>query len=164
MRSQPNRGLESRSMRFGFWPSSAHQWDQILAVSRAAEACGWDGLWLPDHFMPPVGGYGHEPPGVEPELLPTHECWTLLGALAAAVPRVRLGAMVTGNTYRHPAVLAKQAGHGRPRERRPAPCSASERAGRRTSTAAIGIGVRDGAEPGRHAGGGLRGDLRPVRQ
>ncbi|MXV97522.1 MAG: TIGR03560 family F420-dependent LLM class oxidoreductase [Acidimicrobiaceae bacterium] len=96
-------------MRFGFWPSSAHRWDQILAVSQAAEASGWDGLWLPDHFMPPEGGYGHEPPGVEPELLPTHECWTLLGALAAAVPRVRLGAMVTGNTYRHPAVLAKQA-------------------------------------------------------
>lgn len=96
-------------MRFGFWPSSGNSWDQILAVSRAAEACGWDGLWLPDHFMPPEGGYGHEPPGVEHEMLPINECWTLLAALAAAVPRVRLGAMVTGNTYRHPAVLAKQA-------------------------------------------------------
>ena len=78
-------------------------------TGRAAEASGWDGLWLPDHFMPPEGGYGHEPSGIDPELLPTHECWTLLAGLAAAVPRVRLGAMVTGNTYRHPAVLAKQA-------------------------------------------------------
>ena len=96
-------------MRFGFWPSSGSDWDHILAVSKAAEASGWDGLWLPDHFMPPEGGYGHEPAGADPELLPTHECWTLLAGLAAAVPRVRLGAMVTGNTYRHPAVLAKQA-------------------------------------------------------
>ena len=80
-----------------------------MAAGRAAETSGWDGLWLPDHFMPPEGGYGEEPPGVEPELLGVHECWTLLAALAAALPRVRIGAMVTGNTYRHPAVLAKQA-------------------------------------------------------
>ncbi|MEP7216099.1 MAG: TIGR03560 family F420-dependent LLM class oxidoreductase, partial [Anaerolineaceae bacterium] len=40
---------------------------------------------------------------------PTSECWTTLAALAALVPRVRLGALVTGNTYRHPAVLAKMA-------------------------------------------------------
>ena len=96
-------------MRFGFWLNSSNDWDQIVATGRAAEASGWDGLWLPDHFMPPEGGYGEEPPGVEPELLPVHECWTLLAGLGAALPRVRLGAMVTGNTYRHPAVLAKQA-------------------------------------------------------
>ena len=96
-------------MRFGFWASSKGDWDHILAVSRAAEASGWDGLWLPDHFMPPEGGYDDESPDGDPELLTNHECWTLLAALAVAVPRVRIGAMVTGNTYRHPAVLAKQA-------------------------------------------------------
>ena len=96
-------------MRFGFWASTKNDWEHILAVSRAAEASGWDGLWLPDHFMAPEGGYGDEPFGVHPELLPNQECWTLLAALAMAVPRVRIGAMVTGNTYRHPAVLAKQA-------------------------------------------------------
>ncbi|MYK75477.1 MAG: LLM class flavin-dependent oxidoreductase, partial [Acidimicrobiaceae bacterium] len=96
-------------MRFGFWASTKNDWEHILAVSRAAEASGWDGLWLPDHFMPPEAGYGDEPPGIPPELLPNHECWTLMAALAMAVPRVRIGAMVTGNTYRHPAVLAKQA-------------------------------------------------------
>ncbi len=96
-------------MRFGFWISSGNDWDRILSLARAAEANGWDGIWVPDHFMPPEGGYGHEPAGIDLELLPTHECWSLLAGLAAAVPRVRLGAMVTGNTYRHPAVLAKQA-------------------------------------------------------
>src|SRR3954453_2836122 len=40
---------------------------------------------------------------------PMHECWSVLAALAAAVPRVRLGALVAGITYRNPAVLTKQA-------------------------------------------------------
>ena len=150
-------------MRFGFWASTKNDWEHILAVSRAAEASGWDGLWLPDHFMPPEGGYGEEPAGVDPELLPNHECWTLLAALAMAVPRVRIGAMVTGNTYRHPAVLAKQA------------ASVDHISGGRL---VLGLGAgwqenehrRYGIEfgtvrqPGRHAGGGLRGDHQPLCQ
>jgi alkanesulfonate monooxygenase SsuD/methylene tetrahydromethanopterin reductase-like flavin-dependent oxidoreductase (luciferase family) len=40
---------------------------------------------------------------------PMQECFTVLAGLAAAVPRVRLGSLVAGNTYRHPAVLAKEA-------------------------------------------------------
>jgi len=39
----------------------------------------------------------------------TMECWTTLAALAAVVPKMRLGTIVSGNTYRHPAVLAKMA-------------------------------------------------------
>ena len=37
------------------------------------------------------------------------ECWSVVAALAAAVPRVGIGTLVCGNTYRHPAVLANQA-------------------------------------------------------
>ena len=90
----------------------------MLATAHAAEASGWDGVWVPDHFMPPDKGYrdasdesdkGAGGPANSRELMPVHECWTLLAGLAAQVPRVRLGAMVAGNTYRHPAVLAKQA-------------------------------------------------------
>ena len=40
---------------------------------------------------------------------PTLECWTVLAAFAARVPRLTIGSLVCGNTYRHPYVLAKQA-------------------------------------------------------
>ena len=48
-------------------------------------------------------------PNQEDNSGPTGEAWTSIAALAASVPRIRLGTMVTGNTYRHPAVLAKMA-------------------------------------------------------
>jgi F420-dependent oxidoreductase-like protein len=48
-------------------------------------------------------------PNADDVSAPVNEAWTTIAALAAAVPRVRLGHLVTGNTYRHPAVLAKMA-------------------------------------------------------
>ena len=85
-------------MRFSFWPGAGQPWAEILASSKHAAATGWDGVWFADHFMPFQGDIGE----------PIHECWTVLAGLAAAVPLVRLGSIVTGNTYRNPAVLAKQ--------------------------------------------------------
>ena len=87
-------------MRFSHWISTAHPTDEVLDRARHAEATGWDGLYLADHFMTNAEG---------PSDSPMHECFTLLAGLAVAVPRVRLGSLVAGNTYRHPAVLAKQA-------------------------------------------------------
>ncbi len=54
--------------------------------------------WLFDHFIP-IGNY--DPSG------PCLEGWTVVSAFAALTKRLRVGIMVTGNTYRHPAVLAK---------------------------------------------------------
>jgi F420-dependent oxidoreductase-like protein len=74
-------------------------WDEILELTQHCEATGWDGVYFADHFMPnaddatPLDG-------------DTLECWSILSALAAVVPRLRLAPLVTSVTYRHPAVLA----------------------------------------------------------
>lgn len=86
-------------MHFSFWPNPAQPYDVVLDLARHAEASGWDGLWYADHFMP----------NAEDTSTPWPECWTTLSALAVQVPRLRLGTLVVGNTYRHPAVLAKMA-------------------------------------------------------
>ena len=85
-------------MRFSYWIPNSLPWDETLSSATSAAALGYTTLWYADHFMPNA---------VEPADGPVHEAFTVLAALAAAVPDVRLGTMVAGNTYRHPAVLAK---------------------------------------------------------
>ena len=82
-------------MRFGFWPNPRSDYKSTRILAQHAETTGWDGIWLADHFLPE-----------EDALIPVHESWITLAALARDIPRVRLGTLVTGNTYRHPAVLA----------------------------------------------------------
>ena len=86
-------------MKISLWPNPAQPFEVVLGLARYAEAAGFDGLWYADHFMP----------NAEDTSVPWPECWTTLSALATAVPRLRLGTLVCGNTYRHPAVLAKMA-------------------------------------------------------
>jgi F420-dependent oxidoreductase-like protein len=86
-------------MRFSFWPNSSHPWSELLALARHVESTGWDRMYFADHFMP----------NAPDTSAPWAEAWTTLAGLAAAVPRIRFGTLVTGNTYRHPAVLAKMA-------------------------------------------------------
>jgi F420-dependent oxidoreductase-like protein len=86
-------------VRFSYWPASAGDWPELLARCRIAEACGWDGVYFADHLMPAKGD----------PCAPVYESFTVLAALAATVPRLRLGHMVAGNTYRHPALVAKMA-------------------------------------------------------
>lgn len=86
-------------MRFSFWPAPTNSWSETLDLAKHAESTGWYSIWFADHFMQ----------NAEDTSGPFAECWTTLAALGAAVPRVRIGALVTGNTYRHPAVLAKMA-------------------------------------------------------
>lgn len=86
-------------MRFGIWPSPMQPWQDTLDLVRHCEATGWDSVYFADHFMP--NGPGPEP--LDGDFL---ECWSVIAALAAEVPRVRLAPLVTSVTYRHPAVLA----------------------------------------------------------
>jgi F420-dependent oxidoreductase-like protein len=90
-------------MRFSIWPSPVRPWAETLDLVQHCEATGWDGVYFADHFMPnTVDG--------TPDDGPTLECWAAVAALAASTERMRLGTLVCGNTYRHPAVLANIAG------------------------------------------------------
>jgi F420-dependent oxidoreductase-like protein len=86
-------------MRFSIWPSAAQPWKDVLEITSHCEQTGWDGLYFADHFMP-------NGPGPEPLDGDTLECWSVIAALAASVPRLRFASLVTSVTYRHPAVLA----------------------------------------------------------
>jgi F420-dependent oxidoreductase-like protein len=87
-------------IRFGIQtPQQNAAWPQLLELWQEVDALDYDTAWGFDHFLPIFS----DPTG------PCMEGWTALASLAMATRRVRLGLMVTGNTYRHPAILAKMA-------------------------------------------------------
>jgi F420-dependent oxidoreductase-like protein len=87
-------------MKFGLFTSlGGITWSQLQSLWQHLEKTGWDAAFVTDHFMP----NGRDP--VEETL----ECWTALAGLALTTKRMRIGTLVTGNTYRHPAVVAKMA-------------------------------------------------------
>ena len=87
-------------MRFGIFTSMGGQnWAGVLELWRHLETTRWDIACVTDHFMPNTKER-------EGAML---ESWSTLSALAALVPRLRVGTIVLGNTYRHPAVVAKMA-------------------------------------------------------
>ena len=87
-------------MRFGLdLAQQRMSFSELVKRAHFADATGFDGIWGFDHFQPMYG----EGPG---------ECFegnTTLAALSGHTERVRLGLLVTGLTYRHPAVFAAEA-------------------------------------------------------
>src|SRR5215213_6860584 len=75
-------------------------WPEYRAMARAAEAAGFDSIWLGDHLLSRADE--------RPERGPW-EAWTLLAALAAATERVRLGPLVACAGFHSPGLVAKMA-------------------------------------------------------
>lgn len=93
---------QDQAMRFSIWPNLMQPFHDVLALARHADSNGWDGVWVADHFMGDGAGFGAEES-------PTLEATSVVAALASATERVRIGPLVLGATYRHPAVVANWA-------------------------------------------------------
>jgi alkanesulfonate monooxygenase SsuD/methylene tetrahydromethanopterin reductase-like flavin-dependent oxidoreductase (luciferase family) len=82
---------------FGLYlPQLRMSFDRILERTLAAEAAGFESVWLMDHLTAPLA------PEVD-----TYEGWTVATALAAHTPTIRIGHLVLCDPFRHPALLAK---------------------------------------------------------
>ncbi len=73
--------------------------EKVAQIAVTAEESGFDSVWVMDHF--------YQIQNVGPRTDPMFEAYTTLSAIAARTRRAGLGAMVTGVTYRNPALLAK---------------------------------------------------------
>ena len=89
-----------QKLHFGITTPQHHvTYEELSRVWQAAEDLGYDSGWLFDHFLPIAGDVKG----------PCLEGMVTLAAMAVQTQRLRVGMMVLGNTYRHPAVVANMA-------------------------------------------------------
>jgi F420-dependent oxidoreductase-like protein len=84
--------------RFGICTDQNLPFPNLVERWREFERLGFDSVWDCDHFNQPSRPTG-----------PYYEAWTLLAALAARTERIRIGVLVSCNTFRHPGLLAHEA-------------------------------------------------------
>jgi F420-dependent oxidoreductase-like protein len=87
----------ARKFRFGICTDQNMTWEKSVERWQQFERMGFESAWLCDHLIQPSRPEG-----------PYFEAWTLLAGLAARTERIRIGVLVTSNTFRYPSVLAKE--------------------------------------------------------
>jgi alkanesulfonate monooxygenase SsuD/methylene tetrahydromethanopterin reductase-like flavin-dependent oxidoreductase (luciferase family) len=87
----------ARQFHFGICTDQNMTWEKTVERWQLFERLGFESAWLCDHLIQPSRPQG-----------PYFEAWTLLAGLAAKTERIRLGVLVTSNTFRHPSVLLKE--------------------------------------------------------
>jgi alkanesulfonate monooxygenase SsuD/methylene tetrahydromethanopterin reductase-like flavin-dependent oxidoreductase (luciferase family) len=107
-----------RNLKLGLilptWTTTTLRWSEVLDIAREAVAVGFDSLWATDHLLLPstnaelrerAGGAVRAEAVAEPEGY--MEVFTVLTAIAAEIPDVRIGTLVACTGYRNPVLLAK---------------------------------------------------------
>src|ERR1700686_5628207 len=88
----------ARRFRFGICRDQNITWEKNVERWQLFGRLGFESAWLCDHLVQPSRPQG-----------PYFEAWTLLAGLAARTEKIRIGVLVTSNTFRHPSVLARMA-------------------------------------------------------
>lgn len=88
----------AQPLRFGICTDQNLPWATLVERWQYFERLGFDSVWDCDHLIQPSHPTG-----------PYYEAWTLLAGLAARTERIRIGVLVSCNTFRHPALLVKEA-------------------------------------------------------
>jgi probable F420-dependent oxidoreductase len=89
-------------VKVSLWPNLSHPPADVLELAKQADATGWHGVWLADHYMPNTES-GEAVTG------DMHEVFGVLPAVAAVTERVRVGTLVSPTSVHHPALLANRA-------------------------------------------------------
>jgi F420-dependent oxidoreductase-like protein len=94
--------VPAKALTFSLCLDTRRPWPDLRSIGAVADSAGWHCIYVPDHFMP------HDA-GDRPRPGPVLEAWSCLTALAMLTEQVRVGTLVLGSTYRHPAVVANMA-------------------------------------------------------
>ncbi|MBA2452161.1 MAG: LLM class flavin-dependent oxidoreductase [Chloroflexia bacterium] len=106
--------IAENGMRVGLATGSSWEWPELTPFWEWTEGLGFDSLWMTDHILSErydtsSGTTQPANPDSPPPATPMLEAWTLLGAVASVTKRATIGTLVSPVTFRHPALLIKQA-------------------------------------------------------
>src|SRR6266849_8197143 len=98
------------------WTTTDLRWPELLEVARSAAEAGFDALYVADHLLLPSNNAELKrragvdfPDDPEVELEGYMECFSVLAALAVAIPNIAIGSLVASTGYRNPGLMAKMA-------------------------------------------------------